>query len=66
MKDRQGLMQRWPAMTLSVVAATNERREFLNYAQVGEVLADLKAYAKGQPGSTYVKDRRADQVTEGV
>jgi len=53
-------MQRWPVMTLSVAVATNERREFLSYAQVGEVLASLKAHAKSQPGSTYVKDRRAD------
>jgi len=59
-KDRQGLMQHWPVMTLSVAVATNEKREFPNYAQVGEVLADLKAYAKSQPGSTYVRDRRAD------
>jgi len=58
-KDRQGVMRRWPIMTLSVAVVTNERREFLNYAQVGEVLAELKAYAKSQPGSTCVKDRRA-------
>ncbi len=59
-KDRQGVMRRWPIMTLSAAAATNERREFLSYVQVGEILADLKAYAKSQPGSTYVRDRRAD------
>ena len=59
-EDRQGIMRRWPRMTLSAAVATNERREFLNYAQVGEVLAAMKAYAKSQPGSTYVRDRRAD------
>jgi len=59
-KDRRGVIQRWPIMTLSVAVATNERKRFLSYAQVGEILADLKAHAKGQPGSTYVKDRRAD------
>jgi len=59
-EDRQGVMQRWPVMTLSAAAATNEKRKFLSYAQVGEVLASLKAHAKSQTGSTYVKDRRAD------
>ncbi len=58
--DRQGVMRHWPLMTLSAAVATNERREFLSYAQVGEILAAMKAYAKSQPGSTYVKDRRAD------
>jgi len=59
-EDRQGVMRHWPVMTLSAAAATNEKREFLSYAQVGEILAEMKAYAKSQPGSTYVKGRRAD------
>lgn len=59
-KDRQGVMRRWPVMTLSAAVVTNEKRELSSYVQVGEILAAMKAYAKSQPGSTYVKDRRAD------
>ena len=60
-KDRQGVTQRWPLTTLSAAVATNERREFLSYAQVGQILAEMKAYAKSQPGSTYVQDQRTDE-----
>ncbi|HEY5257747.1 MAG TPA: response regulator [Candidatus Baltobacteraceae bacterium] len=57
-RDRRGSLNRFPIMTLSIAIITNERRAFARYAEIGEIAAELKRYAKSLTGSVYVKDKR--------
>lgn len=57
-KDRRGTIHRIPLMTLSIGVVTNHRQEFSHTAQVSELAAEMKTYAKTLPGSVYVVDRR--------
>jgi hypothetical protein len=45
-------------MSISIAVVTTELRAFTRYAEIGEVAADLKRYAKAQPGSVFVRDKR--------
>jgi GGDEF domain-containing protein len=57
-KDRRGNIHRIPLMTLSVGVVTNQKQSFSHTAQVSELAAEMKTYAKSLPGSKYVVDRR--------
>jgi diguanylate cyclase (GGDEF)-like protein len=57
-KDRQGLEQKIPLLSISIGVVTNEYRKITHVAQVGEIGAELKAYAKSLKRSNYVRDRR--------
>lgn len=57
-KDRRGSIHRIPLMTLSIGVVTNQFQEFTHTAQVSELAAEMKAYAKTLPGTVYVVDRR--------
>jgi GGDEF domain-containing protein len=59
-KDRRGQLHRVPLMTLSIGVVTNQRRRFAHPAQVSELATEMKSYAKTQPGSVFVIDRRHD------
>ena len=59
-KDRRGQLHRVPLMTLSIGIVTNEYRRFNHPAQVSERATEMKSYAKTQPGSVFVVDRRHD------
>ena len=59
-KDRRGQLHRVPLMTLSIGIVTNEYRRFAHPAQVSELATEMKSYAKTQPGSVFVVDRRHD------
>ena len=59
-KDRRGQLHRVPLMTLSIGIVTNQHRRFMHPAQVSELATEMKSYAKTQPGSVYVVDRRHD------
>lgn len=59
-KDRRGQLHRVPLMTLSIGIVTNEHRKFAHPAQVSELATEMKSYAKTQPGSVFVVDRRHD------
>ena len=59
-KDRRGQLHRVPLMTLSIGIVTNQNRRFTHPAQVSELATEMKSYAKTQPGSVYVVDRRHD------
>ncbi|MDI6703756.1 MAG: response regulator [bacterium] len=56
--DRQGNLQKFPIMSISISCVTNEKRHFTHYAQVTEIITELKKYAKQHKGSIYVKERR--------
>lgn len=57
-KDRMGREIKYPLMTISIACVTNANRKITHYAQVSELGAELKKYAKSKPISIYVKDRR--------
>ena len=57
--NRRGEPQRYPIVTLSVGIASTQRRHFDHYAEMIAVASEMKAYTKGQPGSSWAMDRRA-------
>ena len=57
-KDRRGSVHRIPLMTLSIGVVTNQMLAFSHTAQISELAAEMKTYAKSLPGSLYVVDRR--------
>lgn len=57
-KDRRGNTYEVPIMTLSIGVVTNEIRTLTHTAEISELAAEMKAYAKSFPGSLYVVDRR--------
>lgn len=57
-KDRRGSVHRVALMSLSIGVVTNQFQTFTHTAQVSELSAEMKTYAKTLPGSVYVVDRR--------
>ncbi|UCB56675.1 MAG: response regulator [Candidatus Omnitrophota bacterium] len=57
-KDRQGKTVKVGLITISIGVVTNEHRKFTHVAQVAEIGAELKEYAKTKKKSNYVKDKR--------
>lgn len=62
--NRQGMLTRYPIMSISIAVVTNEHRSIGNHIQIGEIAAELKKKAKAIEGSVYIKDRRK-QMTGG-
>ncbi|MDD5506672.1 MAG: GGDEF domain-containing protein, partial [Candidatus Omnitrophica bacterium] len=60
-KDRKGVEQKIPLLSISIGVVTNEFRKIDHVAQVGEIGAELKSYAKGLERSNYVKDKRREE-----
>lgn len=56
--DRQGKGQKIPLLSVSIGVVTNEARKIEHVAQIGEIGAELKSYAKKLERSNYVKDQR--------
>ncbi len=56
--DRQGMEIKYPLLSISIGVVTNESRKIEHVAQIGEIGAELKAYAKSQKKSNYVIDKR--------
>jgi GGDEF domain-containing protein len=57
-KDRKDVEQSFAMMTLSIAVVTNEKRVLSSPAQIAEIAAQLKQYAKTFPKSIYVVDQR--------
>lgn len=57
-KNRKGQKLTFPIMTISISALDSEKSYVENYIQVGEIIAELKKYAKTFPKSNLVIDRR--------
>ncbi len=57
-KDRKGKKQKIPLLSISIGVVTNEHRKITHVAQIGEIGAELKSYAKSLERSNYVKDHR--------
>jgi len=62
--DRQSKEQKVPLLSVSIGVVTNELRKLDHVAQIGELGAELKAYAKSLERSNYVKDHRKPEDKE--
>jgi len=59
-KDRLNRTRKFPLMTISIGVVTNKSRKFSSPAEISDVGAELKRYAKGRKESSYVVDKRED------
>jgi diguanylate cyclase (GGDEF)-like protein len=57
-KDRQGMIRKFPMVGVVIAIVHNEHRPIHSHWEVGEIGAELKAFAKSRGGSVYVKDKR--------
>jgi len=57
-KNRRGVLEKYPVTSISVAGVSNKYRNFANYWEIPEVAAELKKAAKQQKGSGFVFDRR--------
>lgn len=55
-KDRQGIMQKFPLITVSVAIVTDDGTRFKNPLDMAMTAAELKEYAKTLPGSNCVTE----------
>jgi GGDEF domain-containing protein len=62
-KTRNGVIQRFPVMSLSIAVVTNLERNFTHFAEISTIGAELKRYLKTLDGSNYLIDRRKDDST---
>ena len=57
-EDRQGTLQRFSLIGVSIGIATTSRRKFSHYGEAVDVATEMKQYAKRQSGSSFAVDRR--------
>ena len=60
-KDRRGVLDRVPLMTLSIGVVTNAQRSLKEARQISQLATEMKTYAKSLPGSVFTVDRRTDE-----
>jgi diguanylate cyclase (GGDEF)-like protein len=56
--DRQGVPRRFPIISLSIGVATNRHRTFADHEELSRIAAEMKQFAKQDPGSSYAVDVR--------
>jgi diguanylate cyclase (GGDEF)-like protein len=56
--DRQGVPRRFPIISISIGVATNRHRTFADHEELSRVAAEMKQFAKQEPGSFYAVDVR--------
>lgn len=61
-RNRQGKVETFPIVTLSIAVVTNTGRSDLNSVKCGEIAAEIKEYAKTIEGSLFIADRREDDT----
>lgn len=59
-KSRQGNIQKFPVMSISLAGVTNQTREITSYAQVASIAAEVKKKSKAIEGSCFYVDRRKE------
>lgn len=57
-KDRQGKEQKIPLLSVSMGVVTNENRQIQHVAEIAEIGAELKEFAKRLEKSNYIIDKR--------
>src|SRR5436305_10199350 len=60
--DRQGNERRFPLTSVSIGVAMTGRRSYRDHREIVAVATEMKAVAKGIPGSAVAIDRRTDRV----
>ncbi|MDQ4005804.1 MAG: response regulator [Actinomycetota bacterium] len=60
-QNRQGRMERFPLLSVSIGVATTDRRHFTHPGELVSVATELKEFAKRTQGSSYLFDRRSDR-----
>lgn len=60
-KDRDGTAKRFPLLTISIAVVTNEQKPLTHVAEIAQIGAELKEWAKHQGGNRWVRDRRGDE-----
>jgi len=63
--DRQGHVQRFPLVSVSVAIVTNEDHVFRHHSEISEIGTDIKGYLKQLRGSCYLRNRRRDNAASG-
>jgi diguanylate cyclase (GGDEF)-like protein len=63
--NRQGVKMTFPVMTISIAAINSLKTTVRNYIEVGEIIAELKKFAKKSSISNLVIDRRGGRKAEG-
>lgn len=63
-ENRKGQMEEFPIMSISVAAVVNDKSRFESELELGEVGAQVKHLAKTIAGSSYVIDRRKDDINK--
>ena len=58
--DRQGNIREFPFLSVSIGICHNAHRRLDSVAQISQIGAELKKYAKEQAGSKYIVDRRKE------
>ncbi len=59
--DRQSKIHKIPLLSISIGVVTNQTRNIIHVAEIGEIGAELKKLAKGMEKSNYVKDKRQEK-----
>lgn len=57
---RDGVVSKFPIMTISLAGITNTHREIKSYGEVTNIAAEVKKKAKAISGSVFVMDKRRD------
>ena len=60
-ENRQGRVERFPLLSISIGVATTERRRFTHPGEAVTVATELKEFAKRTQGSHFVVDRRGSE-----
>jgi diguanylate cyclase (GGDEF)-like protein len=57
-KDRQGIEQKFPIVSISIAVVNNLRHTFTNIGEIIKIVTELKKFAKQKEGSCLVIDKR--------
>ena len=57
-KNRQGEIQKFPLVSISIAVVNNLHRSFTNIGEIIKIITELKKYAKQKTGSYFVTDKR--------
>jgi len=58
--DRQGVLRRFPVMSLTVALVSTDALPVTHYAKLIDTVSELKRYGKAQSGSVVVRERRTE------
>jgi diguanylate cyclase (GGDEF)-like protein len=64
LEDRQGSLQSFPLLAVSIGVATTEKRHFSHFGEAVAVATEMKQVAKREPGSSFAVDRRTADGAE--